>query len=185
MNARQLGFPANTFDLILSGFMGWYDCFDFKTNRFTCPDIKAPEILRVLKPGGRFVACSWLAQDDLAWTEETVVRNFPEMLQNQTYLAERPIGMAYEKPGGYEIILSKAGFREIESVAHTLPCLSTDEEEFWQQMLFVGWQPVMDTLGEAEQRRIKDAVFADLQPHKGGEGIIFDKIVFFVRGSKP
>jgi SAM-dependent methyltransferase len=184
MNARQLGFPADTFDLALCGFMGWDDCFDFKTDTFTRPATKAPEILRVLKPGGRFACCSWLAQDDLAWTEETVLRHFPAMRHNQAYLAEAPIGMAYEKPQGYEIILDKAGFREIEVATHTLTCLSTDEDEFWQQMLFVGWQPILDTLGEAEQQGIKDAVLKDLQAQKGADGIIFDKTVFFVCAQK-
>ena len=52
-NARSIGFPDNTFDFALSGFMGWYDCFDFERNEFTQPDTKAPEIFRVLREGGQ------------------------------------------------------------------------------------------------------------------------------------
>ncbi len=94
--------------------MGWYDCFDFERNEFTQVDKKAPEIRRVLRNAGRFVCCSWEAQDDLAWMEGAILRHYPEIQQDEEYLERRPIGMAYEKPAGYEIILQAAGFRSIE-----------------------------------------------------------------------
>ena len=91
--------------------MGWYDCFDFERNEFTQPDKKAPEIHRVLREGGRFICCSWEAQDDLAYMEAAMLRYFPDILLDREYIEQRPIGMAYEKPAGYEIILKTAGFQ--------------------------------------------------------------------------
>ena len=105
MNAKSMGFPTGSFDLALSGFMGWYDCFDFADMQFTEPDTKAPEIRRVLRDGGRLVTCSWEVQEGVTWMEEAILRYYPPILQDDEYLRRRPIGMAYEKPEGYEIII--------------------------------------------------------------------------------
>ena len=43
-----------------------------------------------------------------------MLRHYPEIVKDNEYLERRPIGMAYEKPDGYEILLQAAGFREIE-----------------------------------------------------------------------
>jgi len=184
MNAKNLAFPENTFDIALTGFMGWYDCFDFNTNQFTAPDTKAPEILRVLKDGGRLVCCSWEEQVDLAWMEAAALRNYPQLLENAEYLRRRPIGMAYEKSRGYEIILRQAGFRDIEITTRTMAFFSTDEEEWWQQMQQVGWESLLAKLDDKVVRKLKAAIFRDLQEYKAGKGIIFEKKVFFVCGHK-
>jgi SAM-dependent methyltransferase len=184
MNAQNLGFQTGSFGLALSGFMGWYDCFDFETFTFTCQDTKAPEILRVLKRGGKLVCCSWEAQEDLAWMEEAILRHYPQIMADRDYLEERPIGMAYEKAAGYEIILRRAGFQDIEISTHTMTFLSTDEEEWWRQMQRVGWQSILGKLGEGVLQKIKGNIFKDLQTHKHSDGIYFDKTVIFACGSK-
>jgi ubiquinone/menaquinone biosynthesis C-methylase UbiE len=184
MNAKHLAFAGNTFDIALTGFMGWYDCFDFNADQFTAQDTKAPEIYRVLKDGGRVVCCSWEEQYDLAWMEAAVLRNYPELLENAEYLRRRPIGMAYEKSRGYEILLRQAGFRDIEISTLTMVFLSTDEEEWWQQMQQVGWQSLLAKLEAKAVGKLKAAIIRDLQEHKTGDGIIFEKKVFFVCGHK-
>jgi SAM-dependent methyltransferase len=186
-NARNLGFPTGTFDFALSGFMGWYDCFDFDRNAFTQADTKAPEIHRVLREGGRFVCCSWEAQEDLAWMENAILRYYPEILEDGEYLERRPIGMAYEKPAGYEIILPAAGFRDIEISRETAEFVSTDEEEWWQQMQSVGWESLIDKIKVNRPdrlRSIKEAILTDIQPFKQPDGIHFTKSVFFVSSVK-
>jgi hypothetical protein len=167
--------------------MGWYDCFDFARGEFTQPDTKATEIWRVLREGGRFVCCSWEEQEDLAWMEEAVIRHYPEILEDNEYLEERPIGMAYEKAEGYEIILRTAGFRDIEFCKETMTFVSTDEEEWWRQMLHLGWdsfleKPDHDRMDQLQ--RVKEAIFRDLQRYKWADGIHFDKVVSFVCGVK-
>jgi ubiquinone/menaquinone biosynthesis C-methylase UbiE len=186
-NAYHLGFPSNSFDIALSGFMGWYDCFDFERNEFTQPDTKAPEIHRVLREGGRFICCSWEAQEDLAWMEAAMLRYFPDILLDSEYIEQRPIGMAYEKPAGYEIILKAAGFRDIDVSRETAEFVSSDEEEWWQQMKYVGWNSLIEKIENknADQlRSIKQSIFSDLQPFKQPDGIHFTKSVFFVSGVK-
>lgn len=178
---------ADVFDIVISGFMGWYDCFDFTRLEFTALDTKTGEIWRVLKNGGRFVCCSWLAQEDLRWMEEAILRHFPAIREDSEYLRRRPIGTAYEKPEGYEIILSKAGFQDIESSSEQLECVSTDEEEWWNQMQQVGWASLTRKIEggrEGSLRKVKEAIFKDLQQFKHPDGIHFKKTVFFVSAEK-
>ncbi len=187
MNAKNLGFQTGSFDIALSGFMGWYDCFDFVHLKFTQPDTKAKEIWRVLRDGGRFVNCSWDEQEDLAWMEDAILRHYPAILQDREYLERRPIGMAYEKAEGYEIILRSAGFRRIEMSKETMTFVSTDEDEWWRQMEHLGWDSLVKKIGRGETeelQRVKEAIFADLQPYKQADGIHFRKVVFFVSSVK-
>jgi ubiquinone/menaquinone biosynthesis C-methylase UbiE len=186
-NAYNLGFPSCTFDIALCGFMGWYECFDFNHNKFIQHDTKSSEIIRVLRDGGRFTCCSWEAQEDLAWMEESILNYYPDILKDSEYLARRPIGMAYEKSDGYEIIFRAAGFQNIEISREMAEFVSTDEEEWWRQMRFVGWETL---LGKIEQNdanqfdRIKEAIFAELQSKKQEDGIHFTKSAFYVSGNK-
>ena len=186
-NAKNQGFATGTFDIALCGFMAWDDCFDFDSMQFTQPDTKAKEIWRVLRAGGRFVGCSWDRQEDVSWMESANLRHYPAIQEDREYLGLRPIGMAYEKAAGYKIILRGAGFIGITSSIETMTFVSTDEEEWWRQMLQVGWDSILEKIGrrDADQlEKIKAAVFADLQPYKNADGIHFDKEVFFVRGEK-
>jgi ubiquinone/menaquinone biosynthesis C-methylase UbiE len=164
--------------------MGWYDCFDFTRREFTQVDTKAPEIWRVLKQGGRLVCCSWEEQEDIRLMEAKMIQHYPALLEDREYLEERPIGMAYEKIEGYEIILRDAGFTEIEAVKETMTFVSTNEEEWWRQMRGVGWETFLDKIETDELNRVKTAIFQDLQPYKRADGFYFNKDVFFVIGVK-
>jgi ubiquinone/menaquinone biosynthesis C-methylase UbiE len=167
--------------------MGWYDCFNFERNEFTKPDTKAREIHRVLCKGGRFVVCSWEAQEDLAWMEASVIRYYPDLVKDAEYIEERPIGMAYEKPTGYEIILRAAGFEEIQWIRETKEFVSTDEEEWWQQMSAVGWRSLFKKIAHTapdQLKMIKESIFKDIQTYKSSDGIHFTKSVFYVSGVK-
>ena len=119
--------------------------------------------------------------------ECAMLRYYPALLKDSHYLAQRPIGMAYEKSEGYEIILRSAGFREITISTETMSFLSTAEEEWWQQMLRLGWEPILQNIGRQDAdklQRIKFEIFNDLQQYKHADGLHFDKIVCFVQGLK-
>lgn len=187
MNANHLGFQAGSFDVAICGFMGWYDCFDFTHGDFTQPDRKAKEIWSVLKDGGKFVCCSWEEQEDLRWMEEAMIRHYPAILEDNEYLARRPIGMAYEKAAGYEVIFHRASFKEITVHRETMTFVSTDEEEWWRQMQRLGWDSLTEKIekdGSGRLQRVKDVIFEDLQRYKQADGVHFDKTVFFVCGLK-
>ena len=187
MNAKSLGFATGSFDIVICGFMGWDDCFDFANGEFTQPDAKTKEIWRVLRDGGKFICCSWEEQEDLRWMEEAMIRHFPAILDDRDYLEQRPIGMSYEKAAGYETIFRRAGFREIEILRQPMTFVSTDEEEWWRQMQHLGWEPLtkkIENVGRNRLQKVKQAIFEDLQCHKQVDGIHFEKVAFFIHGLK-
>jgi ubiquinone/menaquinone biosynthesis C-methylase UbiE len=167
--------------------MGWYDCYDFAKREYTQLETKAKEIWRVLKAGGRFVVCSWEKQEGVSWMEEAIHRHYPAILEDQEYLERRPIGMAYEKAEGYETILRDAGFRDIKIIKEEAVFISTDEEEWWRQMMHLGWDSLIDNIkqkGIEQVQSIKKAIFEELQQYKQSDGIQFAKTVFFICGMK-
>jgi ubiquinone/menaquinone biosynthesis C-methylase UbiE len=186
-NATNLCFSTGSFDIALCGFMGWSDCFDFVGFKYIQPDSKAQEIQRVLREGGKFLCCAWEAQEDLVWMEAAMLRYYPALLQDGEYQQQRPIGAAYEKAQGYEIILRTAGFQDIEIYRETAEFVSTDEEEFWRAMQNVGWEPFFEKInkfGAEKLQRIKDAIFKDLQFFKQSDGIHFTKTALYASGVK-
>jgi SAM-dependent methyltransferase len=187
MNAENIGFPEASFDFVLSGFMGWYDCFDFTRGRYTRPDRKSKEIWRVLKEGGKVVICSWERQEDLHWMEQAFLRNYPPLGEDQDYIRSHPIGTAYENPEGYQLILKGAGFKNIEVFNLRAEFVSTTEDEWWEQMRTVGWARFFKKVGGdgAETlTRIREAIFRELQAHKHPDGLCFTKSVFSLTGRK-
>ena len=182
-----MGFSESTFDIILCGFMGWDDCFDFSSNIFTRPDTKITEIYRLLRRGGRFVCCSWESQQDLAWMEAAMLRHHPSLIDDADYIQHRPVGMSYENAPGYELILRSAGFVDIQVLSITADFISTDEDEWWRQMDSVGWGVFFKKLTMENACRfleIKQAIVDDLQQFKHEDGICFSKTAFFVSGVK-
>ena len=116
--------------------------------------------------------------------EDAVLRHYPMILKDDEYLERRPIGMSYENAAGYEIIFRSAGFRDIEISTQSMTFVSTDEEEWWQQMQQVGWESLLAKLDAKLVRKLKAAILRDLQEYKAGKGIIFEKKVIFVCGHK-
>jgi hypothetical protein len=116
--------------------------------------------------------------------EEAMLRYYPDILMDGEYLRRRPIGMAYEKAIGYEVIFRAAGFRNIEVSRETAEFVSTDEEEWWLQMGSVGWETLFEKIKDDKLKRIKEDIFRDLQSYKQPDGIHFTKSVFFVSGIK-
>lgn len=187
MNAENLGFPEASFDFVLSGFMGWYDCFDFTRRSYTRPDKKSKEIFRVLKNGGKVAICSWERQEDLRWMEDAFLKNFPPLAEDQDYSVNHPIGMAIENPDGYQIILKGAGFKNIEIFKEEAEFVSATEEDWWEQMRSVGWARFfkkVENEGAGTLTRIKEAIFRELQTHKHLDGICFTKSVSVITARK-
>lgn len=92
--------------------------------------------------------------------------------------------MAYEKAKGYEIIVQSAGFQSIGSTKETMTFVSTDEEEWWRQVLHLGWDFLIEKVETGELYRVKEAIFQGLQSHKQADGLHFKKVIFFVSAVK-
>ena len=165
--------------------MGWYDCFDFALGEFTQPDTKATEIPARVEGWGQVRVLLLGRARGSALDGRGNPPALSAILKDSEYLERRPIGMAYEKARGYEIIFGRAGFKEIEVHRETRTFVSTDEEEWWRQMLHLGWDSLVEKIenaGTDQLQRVKGAIFEHLQRYKQADGIQFDKTVFFVRG---
>ena len=130
---------------------------------------------------------SWEKQEGITWMENAIRRYYPEILDDSEYLERRPVGMAYEKAEGYEIIFQRAGFRNIDVIREAMTFVSSDEDEWWRMMLHIGWDKYIGKIengGNDRVKKIKGEIFKDLQSYKQADGIHFEKIVFFVRGEK-
>jgi len=187
MNAECMGLQDSSFDVVLCGFMGWNDCFDFALGEFKRADARMKEIWRVLRAGGRVWISAWEEQGDLDWMEETLVRYLPSILSDRKFIEHRPIGYSKESAAGYDIILRSAGFKNIDISHEQAEFVSASEEEWWQQMNNLGWRRYLVTtenVGAERLRRIKEALFKDLERHKRADGIHFIKSVLFATGSK-
>ena len=187
MNADNLGFQDGSFDSVLCGFVGWDYCFDFALGKFTGPDPRVKEISRVLRDDGRVWISAWEKQDDLDWMEKIFVRHWPSILSDREFTEHRPIGYSRESAEGYDIILKSAGFKNIEILHEKADLVSTDEQEWWEQVRRLGWERYFKRIeneGPGKLPRFKEAVFEDLEHHKHMDGIHFTKSVLFASGTK-
>ena len=187
MNAESMGLPDSSFDVVLSGFMGWDYCFDFARGEFKRADARMKEIWRVLRAGGRVWISAWEEQGDLDWMEETLIRYLPPILSDREFIEHRPIGYSRENAAGYDIVLRGAGFKDIDILHEKAEFVSAGEEEWWDLMNDLGWRRYlakMENVGDERLRRVKEALFKDLESHKRADGIHFTKSVLFATGIK-
>lgn len=187
MNAENMGLPDSSFDVALSGFMGWDNYFDFALGQFKRADARMKEIWRVLRAGGRVWICAWEKQADLDWMEESLIRYLPSILSDREFIERRPIGYSRENAAGYNSILRNAGFKDIDILHEEAEFVSASEEEWWEQMGNLGWRRYLaklENVGAERLQIIKEAVFKDLESRKRADGIHFTKSVLFATGVK-
>jgi len=179
MDAAFLGFPSETYDVVLGNFVGWDYCFDFSRMEFTSPDLRMAEIMRVLKPGGQVGLSFWIDQSDIEWIVETFSRYLPE----NDKLKDDPItSYGKENPEGYQVILRTGGFQNIQIHAETTSFTSPDTDTWWRQMR----QAVSDYFQELpELEGFKEQVLKDVIQFQSIQGIHFNKTVGYAFGIKP
>jgi ubiquinone/menaquinone biosynthesis C-methylase UbiE len=179
MDAAFLGFRSATYDAVLANFVGWDDFFDFERMKFTAPDSRMAEIMRVLKPGGQVGIGSWIEQCDIDWIAQAFERYLPRCEE----ATEKGISSyARENPNGYETILRNSGFADIRIHVETTTFVSPDPATWWRQMKQAAGE-YFATMPELEQ--FKEHVFRDLKPFQSAHGIHFDKTVAYAFGIKP
>ena len=188
MNAENLGFEDDSFDIALCGFVGWDYCYDFIICDFTGPDTRSREIWRVLREGGNICISSWEYQEDIEWLATIFTQHYPSIsAENVQDGIRRPLVYSKETPAGYRAILDNAGFKEIMIFREKAEFVSVDEESWWEQMRRLGWYRYFDkieALGMDKLKRFKEVVFESLQEHRIADGFRFNKQVFFATGKK-
>jgi len=122
------------------------DCFDFVLAGFSYVFCPMTEIYSMLKPGGKVSLSSWKYQEDLEWMGAMV----KQILSESEYedLSDMGVPRADGQPWVYyrdsesqlEKLLTDSGFKEIEIIVEVKSSWYRDEEEWWSQMHYVGWQ---------------------------------------------
>ncbi|MBN2230276.1 MAG: class I SAM-dependent methyltransferase [Candidatus Thorarchaeota archaeon] len=147
IDARTMDFPDASFDYVIAGFIGCDDYFDFTTNTFVAEDVLTKQIVRVLKPGGRFGLSTWLVQEDLDWMKRFFNDHGLECRTN--YHAEHE--------DGWRAIMRAAGLEDLwfleEAYRYTYPTL----ELWWKEMLDYDWFEGQKNSDVIDESMVQDA----------------------------
>ncbi len=181
MDAKALAFKKNTFDIVISGFVGWDECVDF-TNCTIIDTTPIEEMHRVLKPGGKVGLTSWALQEENELLS-SLVRKYPTAL---TKIGEVPINYSKETAEGLEKMLYASGFENVKILTEKTDITYRDEEQWWTYMQYIGWSPYFKRIESTNHdtlKKFKEDVERELQKHKNGE-IHFAKHVLYSFGEK-
>jgi ubiquinone/menaquinone biosynthesis C-methylase UbiE len=129
MDARVAEFEDNNFDCITAGFIGWDDYFDFDLLQYKKKDDLMGAICRLLKPGGKFGMSTWLLQEDLDWMHE--------FLTSRLIVSRTNYHIENEK--GWRIILTEAGFKDIEVYERSSTFTYDSVDAWWAEMMDYDW----------------------------------------------
>jgi len=158
MDAEHLEFPDQTFDAVICAF-----------GLFLFPDMQVAlrEMYRVCKPDG-CIAVSVFDKTPFPFDP-----GFPIMMQQFVayqvgVLMPQPIACA---PDEAEALLSRFGFRSVESYSETCDIVYASEEEWWAFLLTLGPRPTILGMNEETRSRFKDEYLAKLRPMFRQDGL--------------
>ena len=178
MDAGNLGFKRNTFDVVTSGFIGWNGRFDFVECR-SIDNTWLKEIVRVLKDGGLIGLSSWALQEENEFLRDLLI----------TYLGKPeihiPINYSKENAEGLQEMLHIAGFEKIKVLEEKTDIIYRDEEQWWEIMQSIGWHFHLERVKNmgVDLEPFNKEVVTELQNHKDADGIHFAKNVLFSFGT--
>lgn len=171
MDARSMTFEDESFDFVLSGFIGWDDYFDFESCRPIADDVMMSEIYRVLRSGGRIGISGWAVQD-----ESTILRDLLyEYLPSDSPHRKGIAGWSHrETPEGWQMILSNAGLVKIKTLVERYVEVYASEDAWWSSSFDGDWKQVGEDLarsGVITIRALRERAFEMLSRYKRADGI--------------
>jgi ubiquinone/menaquinone biosynthesis C-methylase UbiE len=155
MDAEQLDFPDNSFDVVLCGF-----------GLFFFPQISqaVSEIYRVLKPGGVLAATSWGESDERwSWIQEAGCR--PKSNGGPKPPAHR------SDTGWLQEILDKSGFTNYQLIQEDKEFFFSDPVEWWDTEWSHGARSCFERMQPEALERAREQAFNNLQNMKQADGI--------------
>jgi ubiquinone/menaquinone biosynthesis C-methylase UbiE len=169
-DASKVEFEDHSFDCVTAGFIGWDDYFDFVALKYKKSDELMRSICRVLRPGGKFGMSTWLLQEDLDWMYKFFTSHSIETRRNYHI----------ENEEGWRIILSEAGFHEIQVITKSATYTYDTIDFWWKEMMDYDW-PVDGENNEVITDSIKREAFTSIQSHLIEDGgIPFKRDAIFV-----
>jgi SAM-dependent methyltransferase len=179
MDALELGFADNYFDLVLCGFSSIF--------------CRMEDLHAVLKSGGRIALSAWMWQDDLEWMGKVVTNYVSEEdyedLSDMGLPSDDGRPWVYDRKTEKELnkLLTGAGFEGVHVLKERREFTYADEERYWDIVTNSGWQyyiKIIERAGSAHLREFKHEMSSYLQQFKDPEGIHYAKTVLLATGTK-
>lgn len=181
MNAESLSFEDESFDVVLSGFVGWSHVYDFDAGRLTEEPKAIREMHRVLKPGGLVGISSWINEEDAELMRHLV------SLSTKLDIEDVPRHYSKETESGVRDLLNECGFDDLRTIVEERTFTYTDPGEWLEVLRAYGWHPELAQItGDASTRDTfeREAV-KELDKHRVDAGLIFRRTVVLALARKP
>jgi SAM-dependent methyltransferase len=185
MNAQNMDFEDESFDFVISGFIGWDDSFDFEKGEYIAQDKMMGEIYRVLKNGGRIGISGWNFAGENLLMRQLLFRYLPS---DSPHRKDVIAWSHTETDKGWHKILETAGFVDIKTVIEHYDCVYSSEEEWWSEVMDLDWKGVMEDLeqnGIVTFDALKEEIYEMLQKYKKTDGIHQTRDAVMAFGTKP
>jgi len=177
MDAKSMEFQDNTFDFMLSGFLGWGHCYDFSTSKFHSQDLVMQEMHRTLKPGGKLGISTWLLQSDTEWMER--------FIEESGQSARRVYSKETEKD--WEFIMKSSPFSNYRLQPETIEYTYPSPDIWWNDMIDYGWRKQIESLAAVKGMTVmdlKERTIEKLEDHISKDGVKFTRQVLFILATK-
>lgn len=177
MDAEQLTFEDNSFDVVLCGFA-----------LFFFPELgrALEEFRRVLAPGGWFAASTWGTRDERWNWLETLVSAYLPPAPEETPGAEP--GPDFSTPPGLTQILHNGGLGSLRSTTETAEFAYRSEAEWWQTNWSHGFRQPLEEIerrmGPEGLQRFQAEAYRHLRTFQTPDGIPQAMQVVFAAGRK-
>ncbi len=179
MDVREMEFDNEFFDVVIAGFIGFDNYFDFDR----CEPIKEntfiQQMVRVLRPGGKAGFSTWTLQEDTDYIYGLLSRAWPDM--------EKPFSKENER--GWRTIMASFGLEDVriihDSIAFPFPTL----KDWWDEVSDYGWKERIKTVAESTgstSEAVTQQIFDNLGDHLKQDGsVVFRRDALYAIGAKP
>ncbi|MHA2185283.1 MAG: class I SAM-dependent methyltransferase [Promethearchaeota archaeon] len=176
MDAENLKFQDNTFDIALYGF-----CIFF----FPQYEIALNESLRVLKPHGKIALSTFCKNfmDDIKWISELTEKYLPKINVKDKQVEELDVP-EFETIEGMQKILIKAGYRDIHNKIEENEFRCENAEDLWKDLWSTGFRRVMESINSKNLVKLKEDLIKNFHNYSFEDGLHWNIKALFTFGRK-
>jgi SAM-dependent methyltransferase len=181
MDAEDLQFPGETFDVVLCGF-----------GLFFFPQLgqALAEFRRVLRPQGRIAVSTWGPDDERwQWLDELTQAYTAAVLSAPQPAPGPASAPVFNTPEGLTALMSTAGFTQTHVIVEEMEVVYANAEEWWQAQWSHGGRKRLEAIeglgGVVTLERFKAEVFAKLESMRAADGLHQRFRVLYTVARKP